>query len=297
MARAAAAESRPVAPSQTIVEIATQFRGSRRPLREEWMRRIAAARMLSVLSAEELAIESIALVDTYIDVMETGTVEGMQAYARTLSRRIVPHKVETPELLGIVLVLRDVLARRLIDLSEGDPGRLDTMLAAFEPAAIRLATTLAENLRQEHERLIRRQQDAIRDLSAPVLEVRDRLLVHPIIGDVDRGRARRMTEQLLAGIRAHRAAAVVLDVSAATVIDAAVAHQLVQTVKAARLLGAAIIVTGLSPDVSRMFETIGVDLPSLRALGDLQDGIEEAEVLLGYRVVPLSDAPTAPAPL
>ena len=54
---------------------------------------------------------------------------------------------------------------------------------------------------QERERIIREQQEAIRELSTPVLQVRERLLILPIIGVIDPQRARQLTEQLLRGIR------------------------------------------------------------------------------------------------
>jgi rsbT co-antagonist protein RsbR len=60
---------------------------------------------------------------------------------------------------------------------------------------------------------------------------------------------------------------------------------LVQTVDASRLMGAAVIITGLSPEIAQTLVTLGVDLGRLNTVGDLQGGIEEAERLLGYRVV------------
>ena len=68
------------------------------------------------------------------------------------------------------------------------------------------------------------------------------------------------------------------------------ANNLVQTVEAARLLGATVIVTGLSPEIAQTLVTIGVDLSEMATVGDLQGGIEEAERLVGYKVVPLAEA-------
>jgi rsbT co-antagonist protein RsbR len=62
-------------------------------------------------------------------------------------------------------------------------------------------------------------------------------------------------------------------------------------VEAARLLGATVIVTGLSPEIAQTLVTIGVDLTKMNTVGDLQGGIEEAEILLGYRVTNVSDTP------
>ncbi|HVV49685.1 MAG TPA: protoglobin domain-containing protein [Polyangia bacterium] len=136
----------------------------------------------------------------------------------------------------------------------------------------------------ERERVIRQQQDAIRELTTPVLQLRDRMLMLPIIGMIDTYRARLLTEGLLQAIRANRARVVVMDVTGVLAVDTKVANHLLQTVAASRLMGAAVIVTGLSAEVSQTLVNLGVDLSSLRTFGDLQTGIEEAERLVGYQV-------------
>jgi rsbT co-antagonist protein RsbR len=159
------------------------------------------------------------------------------------------------------------------------------VLDAYEPAANRIATTVGVGFVQERERVIREQQEAIRELSTPVLPVRERLLILPIIGAIDPPRARQLTEQLLLGIRSNRAKVVVMDITGVPAIDMQVANHLVLTVEAARLLGATVIVTGLSPDIALTLARIGVDLGKMTTVGDLQGAIEEAERLLGYTVV------------
>ena len=68
-----------------------------------------------------------------------------------------------------------------------------------------------------------------------MLQVRERLLILPIIGVLDRQRARQLTEQLLRGIRANRARVVVIDITGVPTIDSTVANHLVQTVDASLL--------------------------------------------------------------
>jgi rsbT co-antagonist protein RsbR len=214
-------------------------------------------------------------------------LEALEAYARDLSERIIPRGVETHEVVGIVLLLRDVLARSLFGKYGKNESILYRVLDAYEPAANRIANTVAVGFVQERERVIRQQQEAIRELSTPVLPVRERLLILPIIGIIDPQRARQLTEQVLRGIRVNRARVVVMDLTGVPSVDAAVANHLVQTVEASRLVGANVIVTGLSPGLSQTLVTIGVDLGKMFTVGDLQGGIEEAEKLLGYKVMPI----------
>ena len=222
--------------------------------------------------------------DTYVEVLVTGSVEALQAYARDLSERIIPRGVETYEVVGIVLLLRDVLARSLFEKYQKDFELLNRVLDAYEPAANRIANTVAVSFVQERERIIRQQQDAIRELSTPVLQVRERILILPIIGVLDEQRANQFTEQLLAGIRNNRAKVVVIDITGVPDVDSEVANHLVQAVDASRLMGASVILTGLSPEIAQTLVTIGVDLGKMNTVGDLQGGVEEAERLLGFKV-------------
>jgi rsbT co-antagonist protein RsbR len=269
-----------------LKELVAHLREQRTQLREEWARRITEARLLTAMSPDEIFAEATSVYDNYVEALETGTFEALQAYARNLSERIIPRGVETNEVVGIVLLLRDVLARSLFAKYRSDFSLLNRVLDAYEPAANRIAITVAVGFVQERERTIREQQEAIRELSTPVLQVRDRLLILPIIGVIDPHRARQLTEQLLRGIRANRAKVVVIDITGVAAMDTNVANHLVQTVEASRLLGATVIVTGLSPEIAQTLVNIGVELSKMTTVGDLQGGIEEAERLLGYRVVP-----------
>jgi len=275
--------------SLILRELVGHLRQHRTQLREDWVSRISEAQLLTAMTKEEIFAEATSVYDSYVEVLQTGTFEALQTYARNLSERIIPRGVETHEVVGIVLLLRDVLARSLFAKYQADFEKLNRILDAYEPAANRIANTVAVGFVQERERVIRQQQEAIRELSTPVLQVRERLLILPIIGVIDPQRARQLTEQLLRGIRTNRAKVVVIDITGVAAMDATVANHLVQTVEASRLLGASSIVTGLSPEIAQTLVNIGVDLGKMNTVGDLQGGIEQAERLLGYKVVQLAE--------
>jgi rsbT co-antagonist protein RsbR len=269
---------------ELLPELVTHLRESRTELRRQWASRITNAHLLSSMTDEEIFSMATSVYDSYVEVLETGSVEALQAYASDLSERIIPRGVETNEVVGIVLLLRDVLARSLFQKYQKDFELLNRVLDAYEPSANRIANTVAVSFVQERERVIRQQQDAIRELSTPVLQVRERILILPIIGTLDEQRAAQLTEQLLAGIRSKRAKVVVIDITGVPDVDASVANHLVQTVDASRLMGASVILTGLSPEIAQTLVTIGVDLAKMNTVGDLQGGVEEAERLLGFKV-------------
>ena len=128
-------------PSPLLQELVAYLRDSRTELREEWARRISEAELLGVMSDEEIFSEATEVFDNYVDALETGSIETLQTYARELSERIIPRGVETHEVLGIVLLLRDVLARSLFAKYQDDLELLNRILDEYEPAANRIAAS------------------------------------------------------------------------------------------------------------------------------------------------------------
>jgi rsbT co-antagonist protein RsbR len=188
--------------------------------------------------------------------------------------------------------LRAVSSRLFVALKDEPERALSTFHSLMKLTFLDIGLAIDTYI-QQRENTINVQQEAIRELSTPVLQLRERLLILPIVGVIDTQRARQLTEQLLRSIRANRAKVVVMDITGVPVVDTTVANHLVQTVEASRLMGATVIITGLSPEIARTLVTIGVDLSKMDTMGDLQEGIEEAERLLGYEVkrIVADDAP------
>src|SRR5712664_2411534 len=123
-------------------ELVAHLRQNRTQLREEWARRITRAELLTAMTEEEIFAEATAVYDNYVEALETGTFEALQAYSRRLSERIIPRGVETDEVVGIVLLLRDVLARSLFSKYHAS-GMLNNVLDVYEPAANAIAITVS----------------------------------------------------------------------------------------------------------------------------------------------------------
>ena len=122
---------------QLLPQLVAHLREHRSKLREEWVGRIRDAHLLEAMTQQEMAAETTSVYDNYVEVLETGSVEALQHYARDLSERIIPRGVETHEVVGIVLLLRDVLARSLFEKYQRDFAFLSRVLHAHEPTANR----------------------------------------------------------------------------------------------------------------------------------------------------------------
>ncbi len=266
-------------------ELVAHFREKRDELRQQWVKQMTAKGLLAGLTQDETETESITIYDTCIICLETGQYGGARSYATRMAERGVLRGMTTEQIIGGLLTLRDVYGRSLFEKYQHDMERLSAALDVYEPVANKILSIVALAFVEEREKIVRQQQEAIRELSTPVLQVRERLLILPIIGVIDSLRARQLTEQLLRAIRSNRAKVVVMDITGVPAIDSKVANHLVQTVDASRLMGAAVIVTGVSPEIAQTLVTLGVDLSKMNTVGDLQGGIEVADQLLGYRVI------------
>lgn len=144
----------------------------------------------------------------------------------------------------------------------------------------------AQRNREQHEALlaqrteleaklvtIAQQADAIRELTTPVMEIWDDVLLLPIVGVVDTHRSQEIMTNLLEAIVERSSRCVILDVTGVEVVDTSTADYLIKVVRAAGLLGTRCVLTGLSPAVAQTLTAIGVDMREVRTLRDLKAGL------------------------
>jgi rsbT co-antagonist protein RsbR len=209
------------------------------------------------------------------------------AYAQNrLNIGAIHERIDLPvkAYLGMYNYYLRAVASRLIEAFGREPERawaafLSLMKLTFLDMGLAFDTYI-----NARERTIREQREAIQELPTPVLPFREGMLLVPIIGLIDSVRARLLTEQLLGAIRDTRAKVVVIDITGVQAVDSKVANHMIQTVEAARLMGATAILAGVSPQIAQTMVTLGIDLGRMTTVGDLQSGIERAEALLGYTV-------------
>lgn len=135
----------------------------------------------------------------------------------------------------------------------------------------------AERERQAmQEQIIQAQQAALRELSTPLMPIADGVVAMPIIGTIDTMRAQQIMEALLQGIAEHSADIAILDITGVKVVDTQVAGALIRAAQAARMLGAQVVLTGISPEIAQTLVHIGAEMREMVAKPTLQQGIAYA---------------------
>jgi anti-anti-sigma regulatory factor len=162
--------------------------------------------------------------------------------------------------------------------AERERAELDRIANDNQEIIARLRAANDELSRQSQE--LARRAAEIRSLSTPVLQLRPGLLILPVIGEIGEERARDLTDALLRSIGERRAKAVIIDLTAVADVDSRVADHLMRAAEAAKLMGAAVLFTGVSPEVAQTLAGLGVGLATFRTAVDVEEGISQAERLL-----------------
>ncbi len=144
--------------------------------------------------------------------------------------------------------------------------------------------------------IIAEQGRVLVEMSTPAILVAKDIALVPLVGAIDAQRATQLVEHMLELIARTASRVAILDVTGVPVIDTHVASHLLKALAAARMLGAKVIVTGISPDAAQSLVRIGADLSALRTEGTLAAGVEAALALVGRRVVSTARATHCAAP-
>jgi anti-anti-sigma factor len=171
---------------------------------------------------------------------------------------------------------------------DGDPfpGQITMILVndskGTPQAIVGIVRDLSEQRKSDAERatlqeqVIEAQRVALREVSTPLIPLAQDVVVMPLVGAIDSQRAQQIMEVLLEGIAQYQADTVLMDISGVRVVDTQVADALLRAARAVQLLGAQIILTGISAEVAQTIVHLGADMGRIMTRANLQDGLRYA---------------------
>ncbi len=188
--------------------------------------------------------------------------------------------------------MRGMLALESTEADACTPADLTTIerIANAVVVALENARLFRETIERQHalEEAARRQElllQTILDLSSPVASIAPGILVMPLVGVIDDQRANRFIETLLEAIRTRDTQVVLIDITGVPVVDTSVANYIIQAGQATRLLGAEMVLVGISPAVAQTMVHLGIELAQITARVDLESGFSYALARLKGRIV------------
>ena len=209
--------------------------------------------------------------------MDRGDWESYWEHVRAQAAGYANADISFKSWVELVHVLRVDMLARLVARPGIAPDDLIADLSALDRWLDDALGVFGQAFVSTNEQVIHRQQQAIRELSTPLLQLREGMLILPMVGALDQARLVQLRAGLLEGIRARRARVVVVDVTGVPEIDESAATELIGAVASARMMGAEVVISGLSSEIAQTLVSAGIDLQQVVSAGDLQSGIEQAE--------------------
>jgi rsbT co-antagonist protein RsbR len=139
--------------------------------------------------------------------------------------------------------------------------------------------------RNQAEEQIQQQSREIMELSTPVMQVWQGVVVAPLIGSLDSNRTQQFMERLLNRIVETNSPVALVDITGVPTIDTQTAQHLIETISAVRLLGAQVVLTGVRPAIAQTLVHLGIDLSGIITRASLSAGLQVAFDLLKLQVV------------
>jgi anti-anti-sigma regulatory factor len=216
-------------------------------------------------------------------ILDDAAAEGMFAadehIARDRTRSVLCMPIMRQSTLAGVLYLENNLARGVFTKQ-----RLGLVELLAAQAAISLENAaLYEDVARERNRaegallenlaLVAQQEEAIRSLSTPIIEVWEGVLAMPLFGSIDEQRAAQMMTVLLEAVVARQCRYAILDVTGVSTIDVTTADHILRLVRAVQLLGARGIVAGIGPRVAQRIVSLGVDIGGIETRANLREAL------------------------
>lgn len=130
---------------------------------------------------------------------------------------------------------------------------------------------------------VRSQERTIAELSTPVIELDDGVLLLPIVGTFDSGRVVQIVEQASAVVTAKGGEVVIVDVTGVPVMDSGVVDAFVKLARVLSLLGARCVLTGIRGAVAQTMVEQGVAIEGFVTRATLKAGIREARAIAAAR--------------
>ncbi len=135
------------------------------------------------------------------------------------------------------------------------------------------------------EERLQQQSREIMELSTPVMQVWQGVVVAPLIGSLDSQRTQQFMERLLTRIVETNSPMALVDIMGVPTIDTQTAQHLIETISAVRLLGAQVVLTGVRPAIAQTLVHLGIDLSDITTRSSLAAGLQVALDMLNLQVV------------
>ncbi len=262
----------------------------------DWMQlitKLGGTRTLELMSEDQLVVQAKGLLTTlttafnaeqYVTI-DTPDFADAVALLQDISASRAEQGFTASETAVFVFSLKDALLKYMQEEISEDPVILNAEIQKMNKIIDNLGLLTFETYAKTREEVILQQSRSLMELSTPVIRLWDQIIMLPIVGVIDTLRATQLMESLLEAIVSTESRVAILDVTGIPIIDTKVAQHLIKTVAAAKMLGAEVIITGISSDAAQTMTKLEIDISNVKTRGSLRIGLNEAFNMVGVTVI------------
>ncbi len=262
----------------------------------DWMQlitKLGGTRTLELMSEDQLVVQTKGLLTTlttafnteqYVTI-DTPDFADAVALLQDISASRAEQGFTASETAVFVFSLKDALLKYMQEEISEDPVILNAEIQKMNKIIDNLGLLTFETYAKTREEVILQQSRSLMELSTPVIRLWDQIIMLPIVGVIDTLRATQLMESLLEAIVSTESRVAILDVTGIPIIDTKVAQHLIKTVAAAKMLGAEVIITGISSDAAQTMTKLEIDISNVKTRGSLRIGLNEAFNMVGVTVI------------
>ena len=250
---------------------------------ESWIKQQISLTAGGGVTPDELRRQCGEFLDLLENVMQTGgtldpndpKAAPIIEFLKELSKDRVLKGFSPTETAAFIFSLKEVILPMLQPLAKTEESFSNEVM----PTSLlldRLGLITFEQYLDKREEVIARQQLDMAELSTPVVKIWEGILALPLIGTLDSKRTMVVMEKLLQKIVDTAATVAILDITGVPTVDTLVANHIMKTVAATRLLGAEVIITGVSPAIAQTIVHLGVDLSGIMTRATMAEGLKLA---------------------
>ena len=277
--------------SNRAADIFTRYE---QPILEDWLREQLAALTArqDLISEADLRRQSTELFALFISACRTGSFTDISTpgwktvleYLANVSRTRAQQGFTPSETATVVFSIKQPLFARLRQELGANAEALADELWSATVLLDKLGLYTTEVFLKSREDIIKRQQAEMLELSTPVVKLWDGVLAVPLVGTLDSARTQVVMEGILQSIVDTGSSMAIVDITGVPIVDTLVAQHLLNTVFAAKLMGAQCIISGIRPQIAQAMVHLGVEFRSVVTKATLADALAYAFQQIGVTV-------------
>ncbi|HZO94647.1 MAG TPA: STAS domain-containing protein [Candidatus Baltobacteraceae bacterium] len=198
-----------------------------------------------------------------------GQLDELRAMLAEYSRSRARQGFTPSETALAIFMLRDAV---ISTISEREPSALGE-IAGLSRMLDDLGLVTFEAYAQTRESVITNQAEQLLELSTPVVKVWDGIVAVPLVGTLDSARTQVVMESLLQTLVSTGSAHAIIDITGVPAVDTQVAQHLLNTVVAARLMGAQCVISGIRPQIAQTIVALGIEFGDIATKATLADAL------------------------